>query len=149
MALFRVIAVCNRTSRPGAVQQRTWSAVLALLLTCAGCAGPSTPLSPHRAGQSHTFLYVANRLSHDVTEYHLDPANGTLTLLGHIATGAYPMALVVAPQQHALYVANEGSDSVSQYHIRPDGELTPFGVPQIAAGKNPARSTGWGRYRRA
>lgn len=134
MALFRVIAVCNRTSRPGAVQRRTWPAVLALLLTCAGCAGPSTPIS---SGRPHSFLYAANRLSHDVTEYRLDPATGKLTLLGHIATGAYPRAVVVAPQQHALYVANEGSDSVSQYHIRPDGGLTPFGVPQVAAGTSP------------
>jgi 6-phosphogluconolactonase len=75
------------------------------------------------------FLYGSNRGHHSIVIYAVDPARGTLSLLGHESTrGEWPRSFAVHPAGRFVLVANEHSDSLVCFSVDPSrGTLTPTG----------------------
>ncbi len=73
------------------------------------------------------FLYASNRGPDDLAIFAVDPAKGTLTLVGFQPTGGKgPRDFAIDPTGNFLFAANQDSDSVTVFRINPDtGLLTP------------------------
>ena len=75
---------------------------------------------------SGKFLYGSNRGHDSIVAYSIDPANGTLNLIGHQGEGVkVPRNFNIDPTGRYLLVANQGADSVVVFEIAPSGELRP------------------------
>ena len=86
--------------------------------------------------QTGKWLYVTNRGHDTLAHYAVDPAKGTLTLVGHVpAGGRTPRNITIDPTNQYLISANQNGDNVVVFKIDPKtGSLTPTGstgqVPQ-------------------
>ncbi len=105
----------------------------------------TTPTVPAGSGPfsitvdpSGKFVYVANDLSDNVSQYTIGP-DGSLTPMTTptVPAGSGPFSITVDPSGKFVYVANDLSDNVSQYTIGPDGSLTPMTTPTVPAGSGP------------
>jgi 6-phosphogluconolactonase len=76
------------------------------------------------------FLYASNRGPDDLAMFAVDPASGTLRLLGYQPTmGKHPRDFKIDPTGQFLFVANMYSDSVVIFRIdSATGQLTPTGT---------------------
>ena len=90
-------------------------------------------------------LYVANRVSNDVSAYTIDASTGALSEVpgSPFAAGIGPISVTVDPGGKFAYVANGGSsnftDTISVYTINPaTGALTSIGA--VPAGRSSLRS---------
>ncbi len=75
------------------------------------------------------FLYVAELNSNQVSQYRINPGNGSLSPLSPaaVSTGTSPVAVAVHPNGLYLYTANVGSDTISAFRITTQyGILTPI-----------------------
>jgi len=88
---------------------------------------------------------VANVLSHDVSQYSINPG-GTLSPLSPatVAAGAGPWSVTVDPSGQFVHAANSDGNNISQYAIRPDGRLTPLRPATVATGLIPLSITATG-----
>jgi 6-phosphogluconolactonase len=82
------------------------------------------------------WLYVTNRGHDSMAHYAVDPAKGTLTLVGHIPSGGRtPRNITIDPMNQYLIAANQNGDNIVVFRLDPKtGNLTPTGatgqVPQ-------------------
>jgi 6-phosphogluconolactonase len=79
---------------------------------------------------SGKFLYASNRAGVDsITVFGIDPAKGTLTLVGQYPTkGKTPRHFTIDPTGAFLLAANEESNNIVVFKINPTtGELAPTG----------------------
>ncbi|MGJ8695728.1 MAG: lactonase family protein [Verrucomicrobiaceae bacterium] len=83
----------------------------------------------------HAAQFVLLSLGKDrqIATYALDPAKGTLTLKGSIATEGNPSCMTVNKSQTRLYVALKGADSIATYNIATDGKLAHLSETNIGA----------------
>jgi trimeric autotransporter adhesin len=100
-----------------------------------GIGSPAVTLTVTAAPE---YAYVANQNDNTVSEFMLG-ANGALTLIGTIAAGNEPNALVVDPTGRYVYVANWTDGTVSEYAVGSDGTLGNIGT--APAGTEPASVT--------
>jgi 6-phosphogluconolactonase (cycloisomerase 2 family) len=84
------------------------------------------------------YAYVANQNANTVSEFTVG-AGGGLTLLGTVATGNEPNAVVVDPTGRYVYVANWNDGTISEYVVGSDGTLT--NIATAAAGTEPSSIT--------
>jgi trimeric autotransporter adhesin len=84
------------------------------------------------------YAYVANQNVNTLSEFAVG-AGGGLTLIGTVATGNEPNAVVVDPTGRYVYVANWNDGTLSEYLAGSDGRLTNIGT--AAAGTQPASIT--------
>jgi 6-phosphogluconolactonase len=100
-------------------------------------AGTSTSaeIVLHPSGK---FLYASNRGDDSIAAFAVDPAKGTLALIGHVSTGGKtPRSFAIDPSGQWLLAANQNSNSVVAFRInRESGRLTPTG--QSVEVKSPA-----------
>jgi 6-phosphogluconolactonase len=86
--------------------------------------------------QTGRWLYVTNRGHDSMAHYAVDPAKGTLTLVGHIPSGGRtPRNITIDPTNQYLIAANQAGENIVVFRIDPKtGNLTPTGatgqVPQ-------------------
>lgn len=86
--------------------------------------------------QTGKWLYVTNRGHDSMAHYAVDPAKGTLTLVGHIPSGGRtPRNITIDPTNQYLIAANQNGENLVVFKIDPKtGNLTPTGataqVPQ-------------------
>ena len=78
---------------------------------------------------SGRFLYGSNRGHDSIVIYALDPARGTMTLVGHESTrGAIPRNFTLSPNGLFLAAANQDSNNVVMFRVDPEkGTLAPTG----------------------
>jgi 6-phosphogluconolactonase len=82
------------------------------------------------------WLYVTNRGHDSLAHYAVDPAKGTLTLVGHIPSGGRtPRNITIDPTNQYLIAANQNGDNIVVFKIdAKTGNLNPTGatgqVPQ-------------------
>ena len=72
-----------------------------------GFSGQNTggEIAVHPSGR---FVYVTNRGADDVTQLNIDPANGFLTVAGHVSTqGKVPRGFGIDPEGKYLFAANQ------------------------------------------
>ena len=112
------------------------------------------PGSPFSAGlgpvaiiedPSHTFLYVADEQSNQVSQYKISPGTGALTALSPaaVSTGVSPVSLAAITGPTAstvttdyLYVTNLGGTSISVFSYDTTvGTLTVDGAPVVTGGQ--------------
>lgn len=95
-----------------------------------GATGANTgaEVAVHPSGR---WVYASNRGDDDLAQLAIDPADGTLTLVGHTPTGgATPRMFAIDPTGAWLFVANQGSDTVITFAIDPTtGALARVGAP--------------------
>jgi 6-phosphogluconolactonase len=94
-----------------------------------GYSGPkeAAEVVVHPSGR---FLYASNRAGVDsIAAFSIEPANGTLTLVGQYSTtGKTPRHFAIDPTGAFLLAANEESNNIVVFKINPTtGELTPTG----------------------
>jgi 6-phosphogluconolactonase len=86
--------------------------------------------------QTGKWLYVTNRGNDSIAQYAVDPAKGTLTLVGHTpAGGRTPRNITIDPTNQFMISANQNGDNIVVFKIdAKTGKLTPTGatgqVPQ-------------------
>jgi 6-phosphogluconolactonase len=86
--------------------------------------------------QTGKWLYVTNRGNDSIARYAVDPAKGTLTLLGHTPSGGRtPRNITIDPTNQFLISANQNGGNLVVFKIdAKTGNLTPTGatgeVPQ-------------------
>jgi 6-phosphogluconolactonase len=85
-------------------------------------------LATARVGKNN-ILYAANEGNDEqnsgVSTFLIDPANGSLKLLGRVTgSGVGPCYVSVDGTASAVFVANYSGSSVSSFKVRPDGTLT-------------------------
>ena len=87
---------------------------------------------------SGRFLYVGNRAASgsSIAAFAVDPADGHLTVAGHIPTEAVPGAFCLDPAGHFLFAAGTASGN------QQSGALTPLTVEEV--GRRPAAGGGAG-----
>ena len=94
----------------------------------AGYAGPhsTAEIAVHPSGR---FLYGSNRGAQSIVGYRIDPATGTLSVIGFASQGVnFPRGFAIDPSGKWLYVANQKADNIVQFAIDPQtGELKPTG----------------------
>jgi 6-phosphogluconolactonase len=80
--------------------------------------------------QTGKWLYVTNRGHDSMAHYAVDPAKGTLTLVGHIPSGGRtPRNITIDPTNQYLIAANQNGDNIVVFRIDPKtGNLTPTGA---------------------
>jgi 6-phosphogluconolactonase len=80
--------------------------------------------------QAGKWLYVTNRGHDSMAHYAIDPAKGTLTLVGHIPSGGRtPRNITIDPTNRYLIAANQNGDNIVVFRIDPKtGHLTPTGA---------------------
>lgn len=109
---------------------RSKSGILSELQTIAtlpkSYSGPkeAAEIAVHPSGK---FLYASNRAGVDaITEFGIDPSNGTLTLLGNFPTkGKTPRNFAIDPTGSFLFAANQDSGNIVVFRINPvTGVLT-------------------------
>jgi 6-phosphogluconolactonase len=99
-------------------------------------SGPreAAEIAVHPSGK---FLYASNRAGVDsITEFGIDAAKGTLTLLGRFPTqGKTPRNFAIDPTGSYLLAANQESGNMVVFRIKlATGELTPTGqIVQVPA----------------
>lgn len=78
---------------------------------------------------SGKFLYASDRASRSITSYGIDPASGTLSLIGSATQGlGAPNSFGIDPSGQWLYAPASDGNSVAQFRIDPaTGVLTPTG----------------------
>ncbi len=78
---------------------------------------------------SGRFLYGSNRGHNSIVIYAIDPAEGTLTLVGHESTqGDIPRNFAIDPTGDFLAAANQDSNNVVMFRVDAGtGKLTPTG----------------------
>ncbi len=78
---------------------------------------------------SGQFLYGSNRGHDSIVIYAIDPADGTLALVGHESTrGRIPRNFAVSPTGEFLAAANQDTNNIVMFRIDPrTGRLTPTG----------------------
>jgi len=81
------------------------------------------------------YAYVSNQNANTVSEFTIG-TGGALSLIGTVATGNEPNAVVVDPTGQYAYVANWNDGSLSEYTVGAGGALT--GIGTISAGANPS-----------
>jgi 6-phosphogluconolactonase len=76
----------------------------------------------HPDGQ---FLYNTNRGHNSVAMFEIDPATGTLSVIGWESTrGEWPRGMNIDPSGTFLYAANQNTDSIAVFRIQPsNGKL--------------------------
>ena len=87
----------------------------------------------HPSGQ---FLYASNRGHDSIAEFTIDPAQGTLTLVGDFSTqGKEPRNFALDPTGKFLLVANQESNNIVMFRIdQSSGALTATGeIAQVPA----------------
>ena len=97
-----------------------------------GIGSPAVTLTVTAAPE---YAYVANQNENTVSEFAVG-AGGGLTLIGKVATGNEPNAVVVDPSGRYVYVANWNDGTISEYIVGSDGTLTNIGTGP--AGSNPS-----------
>jgi 6-phosphogluconolactonase len=86
--------------------------------------------------QTGKWLYVTNRGNDSIAQYAVDPAKGTLTLVGHTpAGGRTPRNITIDPTNQFMISANQNGGNIVVFRIdAKTGKLTPTGatgqVPQ-------------------
>jgi 6-phosphogluconolactonase len=94
----------------------------------AGYDGPhsTAEIAVHPSGK---FLYASNRGHNSIVGYRIDPATGSLSVIGFAAQGVnFPRNFAIDPSGKWLYVANQKGDTIVQFEINPEtGELKPTG----------------------
>ncbi|MDA9777884.1 lactonase family protein [Rubripirellula sp.] len=92
-----------------------------------GTIGSTAELIMHPNGK---FLYGSNRGPDNLVCYSVDPANGTLSLAGHTATGGQTArSFGIDATGHWMLIGNQNSDSIVQFKINQrTGTLTPTGT---------------------
>ncbi len=86
--------------------------------------------------QTGKWLYVTNRGHDSMARYAVDPAKGTLKLVGHtLSGGRTPRNITIDPTNGFLIAANQNGENIVVFRIDPKtGDLTPTGatgqVPQ-------------------
>jgi 6-phosphogluconolactonase (cycloisomerase 2 family) len=103
--------------------------------TLGGIGSPAVTLTVTAAPE---YAYVANQNANTLSEFAIS-AGGGLTLIGTVATGGEPNAVVVDPTGRYVYVANWNDGTLSEYLAGNDGTLTNIGT--AAAGTQPASIT--------
>ena len=80
--------------------------------------------------QTGKWLYVTNRGHDSMAHYAVDPAKGTLTLVGHIPSGGRtPRNITIDPTNRYLIAANQNGDNIVVFRLDPKtGHLTPTGA---------------------
>jgi 6-phosphogluconolactonase len=82
------------------------------------------------------FLYATERGTSTIAAFKVDPANGSLTALGHTPTETQPRGFAIDPSGRWLYAVGQLSDSMTSYAIDgATGKLTK--LKQHPMGKNP------------
>ena len=80
-------------------------------------------------------LYLLNQGTQVVAWYNI-AADGSLSaLVGSIATGAGPLAMVMSPDGTSLYVSNFTAGTISQYDVAAGGGLTAKSPASVAAAR--------------
>jgi 6-phosphogluconolactonase (cycloisomerase 2 family) len=89
-----------------------------------------------------TSAYAVNASAGTISQYDVNPADGTLTPKSTptLAAGSAPYGIAVSPDGRSVYVANRTtSGTIRQYDVGADGSLTPKATPTVAALSRPVR----------
>ncbi len=81
------------------------------------------------------FLYGSERKTSSLVAFRIDPAKGTLSLIGRYPTETTPRGFAIEPRGKFLLSVGLDSNHMTVYAIRPTGALDP--VKQHAMGKMP------------
>ncbi len=82
------------------------------------------------------FLYGSERTSSTLAGFKVDPANGTLSPIGSVATETQPRGFNIDPSEGYLLAVGQLSHGMSSYRIDPEsGTLTK--LREYPMGKNP------------
>jgi 6-phosphogluconolactonase len=103
-------------------------------MLAAGFAGQPSAADLHVTPDGN-FLYGSERRTSALVGYRIDPAKGTLSLIGRTATETTPRAFGIEPRGKFLLAVGLDSHNMTIYAIRPNGALEP--VKQQAMGKKP------------
>jgi trimeric autotransporter adhesin len=98
----------------------------------------SSPAATLTVTAAPEYAYVANQNANTVSEFAVG-AGGGLTLIGTVATGNEPNAVVVDPTGRYVYIANWSDGTISEYLAGSDGTLSNIGT--ALAGTEPASIT--------
>ncbi len=96
----------------------------------AACVRPSyLALNRRRAAKDvRTFLYAVdagNAQTSGVTSFQVNPATGTLNLIGQTSSGGDgPCYIAVDAEGRSAYVADYNGGSIATYLVKPDGSLS-------------------------
>jgi 6-phosphogluconolactonase (cycloisomerase 2 family) len=129
------IAVISNAADSNGVATGAASGSTSISAVLGSISSPAVTLTVTAAPE---YAYVANQNDNTVSEFMLG-ANGGLTLIGTIAAGNEPNAVVVDPTGRYVYVANWSDGTVSEYAVGSDGTLSSIGT--APAGTEPASIT--------
>jgi len=83
------------------------------------------------------FMWITTQGDQQLSAYSINLSNGAASLLGSaVPTGAGPIAIAIAPANHAILVANRDDNTVSYYNYNSDGSVANPCPPPKAAGCN-------------
>jgi len=85
-----------------------------------------------------TYAYVTNESDGSVSQFSVNPTTGALAMNApDIATGQWPIQVIVDPSGKFAFVANSGDGTVSQFTISSAGVLTPNGTTSLGVTLGP------------
>jgi 6-phosphogluconolactonase (cycloisomerase 2 family) len=86
------------------------------------------------------FVYVANLSDGTVSEYTIDPTNGSLTPIagGPVTAGAGASSITIDAKGQNAYVTNRGAGTVEQFSIGPTGALVLQSSVSVGASNGPS-----------
>lgn len=83
------------------------------------------------------FLYGSERRTHTLAAFRVDPADGSLSLIGHCPTETQPRGFNITPDGRFLIAAGELSHRLGVYRIdAQNGALKPVGGCAVGQGPN-------------
>lgn len=123
------IGVFARDAATGALAERQTVSLLAAGVTEAASA--DIHLTP-----DGRYLYASERLSHTLSGFAVDPADGTLTPCCRVASEETPRGFRIAPGGRFLLCAGMTSGRLGIYAIGADGSLARQGAVDVGIGAN-------------
>ena len=79
-------------------------------------------------------LYISNRGHDSIAVFDIDPTNGTLSALGHIATaGREPRNFAITPDDRYVFAANQNTDSIAVFDRTVDVPAKPIARVDVPA----------------
>jgi 6-phosphogluconolactonase len=99
-------------------------------------AGPKASAADLHLTPDERFLYASERSTDTLAMFAVDPADGMLTALGHVASEPTPRGFRIDPSGRYLLCAGLASGTVGVYAVGADGMLEKRGTTPVGGGAN-------------